>query len=76
MDWVRRHPDATRGVVCFETTGRPRNWGEISPAERNFFERLCSRERKRMVLQDSLPVQNLLPDRILRPPSEAEMTMC
>jgi hypothetical protein len=29
-----------------------------------------------MVLQDSLPAENLLPDWIPRSPSEAEMTMC
>jgi haloalkane dehalogenase len=73
MDWARRHSDATRGIVYFETFVRPRRWDEMDPSVRHFFERLRSPEGEEMVLRDNVFVEKLLPGRIIRPLSEPEM---
>jgi haloalkane dehalogenase len=75
MDWARRHPGAMRGIVYFETFVRPRTWDEMDPSVRGFFERLRSPEGEQMVLRDNLFVEKLLPGRILRQLSEAEMSV-
>lgn len=73
MDWARRHPDAVRGVVYFETTVRPRKWSEINPAQKAFFERLRSPEGEKLVLEENLFIEKLLTDWIARPLSVEEM---
>ena len=75
MDWARRHPSATRGVVYFETFVRPRSWDEMDPSARNLFERLRSPEGEEMVLRDNVFVEKLLASRILRPVSDTEMAV-
>lgn len=75
MDWACRHPTAIRGVAYFETTVRPRNWDEIIPSERAFFERLRSPEGEEMMLRDNLFVEKILPGWILRTLSDEEMAV-
>ena len=75
MDWARRHPSSVRGIAYFETTVRPRDWDEISPPVRRFFERLRSAEGEQMVLEENHFVEKLLPQWILRGLSEAEMSV-
>jgi haloalkane dehalogenase len=75
MDWARRHPLATRGIVYFETFVRPRSWDEMDPSVRSFFERLQSPEGEDMVLRDNIFIEKLLPGRVIRRLSEAEMTV-
>jgi haloalkane dehalogenase len=75
MDWARRHPHATRGIVYFETFVRPRTWDEMDPSVRTFFERLRSPEGEEIVLRDNIFVEKLLSGRVIRPLSETEMTV-
>jgi haloalkane dehalogenase len=75
MDWARRHPDAMRGIVYFETLVRSRSWDEMDQSARSLFERLRSPEGEELVLNDNVFVEKLLPARILRSLSEAEMAV-
>jgi NAD(P)-dependent dehydrogenase (short-subunit alcohol dehydrogenase family) len=75
MDWARRHPDAMRGIVYFETLVRSRTWDEMDQSARNLFERLRSPEGEELVLKDNVFVEKLFPARILRSLSEAEMAI-
>lgn len=75
MDWARRHPDAVRGLVYFETFIRPRSWDEMDSSARSFFELLRSPEGEEMVLRDNLFVEKLLPGWIRRQLTEAEMNV-
>ena len=74
MDWARLHPVSLRGITYFETSVRPRNWDEISPPVRRFFERLRSAEGEQIVLEENHFVEKLLPQWVLRGLSEAEMS--
>jgi haloalkane dehalogenase len=75
MDWAHRHPSSIRGITYFETTVRPRSWDEISPQARRFFERIRSAEGEQMALEENLFVERQLPEWVLRPLSEAEMSV-
>ena len=75
LDWARRHPSVTRGVVYFETFVRPRTWAEMDPSMRQLFERLRSPEGEVMVLRDNVFVEQMLASRILRNLSENEMAV-
>lgn len=75
MDWARRHPDAMRGIVYFETMVRTRSWDEMDQSARGLFERLRSSEGEDLVLTDNVFIEKLFPARILRSLSEAEMAV-
>jgi haloalkane dehalogenase len=75
MDWARRHADAVRGIVYFETIVRSRSWDEMDPSAREMFERLRSPEGETLVLRDNLFVEKSFSDRILRRLSDAEMAV-
>jgi haloalkane dehalogenase len=75
MDWARRHPDAMRGIVYFETLVRSRSWDEMDQSARSLFERLRSPEGEELVLKDNVFVEKLLPARVLRSLFEAEMAV-
>jgi haloalkane dehalogenase len=75
MDWARRHSDAVRGIVYFETMVRPRSWDEMDQSARSLFERLRSPEGEELVLKDNVFIEKLLPARIVRALSEAEMSV-
>jgi haloalkane dehalogenase len=75
MDWARRHPDAVRGIVYFETMVRVRTWDEMDQSARSLFERLRSREGEELVLEQNVFVEELFPARILRTLSEVEMAV-
>jgi haloalkane dehalogenase len=75
MDWARRHPDAMRGIVYFETMVLRRSWDEMDQSARALFERLRSSEGEELVLKDNVFVEKLFPARILRSLSEAEMAV-
>jgi haloalkane dehalogenase len=75
MDWARRHPEATRGIVYFETMVRPRSWDEMDQSARSLFEKLRSPAGEEMVLKDNVFVEKLFPARILRSLSEHEMSV-
>ena len=72
-DWARRHPAATRGIAYLETAVRPREWHEIDPKQREMFEWLRSPEGEKLVLQENVFVEKVLPAWTLRTLSSAEM---
>jgi haloalkane dehalogenase len=75
MDWARRHPHAIRGIVYFETMVRPRSWHEMDQSARDLFERLRSPEGEELVLKDNVFIEKILPARISRSLTDAEMTV-
>jgi haloalkane dehalogenase len=75
MDWARRHPDAMRGIVYFETLVGPRSWNEMDQSARSLFERLRSPEGEELVLKENVFIEKLFPARIVRSLSEAEMAV-
>ncbi len=73
FDWARRHPGAVRGIAYMEAIVQPVTWALWSPETRSFFERLRSSEGERMVLEENLFIEWLLPQRIMRKLTDVEM---
>jgi haloalkane dehalogenase len=73
FDWARRHPDAVKGIAYMEALVQPVTWDQWSPQSRSFFERLRGAEGEQMILQENLFVESLLPRRVLRQLTDAEM---
>jgi haloalkane dehalogenase len=73
FDWARRHPDAVRGVAYMEAIVQPVTWAQWSPQTRSFFERVRSPEGERLILEENRFVEWLLPLRIMRKLTDAEM---
>lgn len=73
FDWAQRHPDAVRGLAYMETIVAPRSWDEWSPEKRAIFQALRSPDGERLVLEENVFVERVLPLSVLRPLSDAEM---
>jgi haloalkane dehalogenase len=74
FDWARRHPSATRGLAYMEALVQPVTWDQWSEGTRTFIKRVRSTEGERMILDENLFVEWLLPARVLRQLTPAEMT--
>ncbi len=73
FDWANRHRDAVRGIAYMEAIVQPVTWDQWSAQTRAFFEKLRSAAGEQMVLDDNLFVESLLPQRVLRTLTRAEM---
>jgi haloalkane dehalogenase len=73
FDWASRHRDAVRGIAYMEAIVQPVTWEHWSPQSRSFFEKLRSPAGEQMILEENLFVESLLPRRVLRTLTDAEM---
>jgi haloalkane dehalogenase len=73
FDWANRHRDALSGIAYMEAIVQPVSWEQWSPETRVFFEQLRSGAGEQMILEENLFVESLLPRRILRKLTDAEM---
>ncbi len=73
FDWANRHRHAVRGICFMEAIVRPLTWAEWPAAARGVFEGFRSPAGEKMVLEDNVFVERVLPGSILRDLSEAEM---
>ena len=73
--WAHRHPDAVRGIAFMEALVRPGSWDSWPEAAREIFQAFRSPAGEKMVLEDNVFVEQVLPGAVLRDLSEAEMTV-
>jgi haloalkane dehalogenase len=73
FDWAKRHRDGLRGIAYMEAIVQPLTWEQWSPETRSFFQQLRSPAGEQMILDENLFVEHLLPRRILRKLTDAEM---
>jgi haloalkane dehalogenase len=73
FDWANRHRDAVRALAFMEAIAQPVTWEQWSPETRSFFEKLRSPAGEQMVLEENLFVESLLPRRVIRKLTDAEM---
>ncbi len=73
FDWARRHPSDVRGIAYMEAIVRPLTWDEFPAAARRIFQAMRSDDGERLVLQDNVFVERILPASILRELSDDEM---
>lgn len=73
IDWARRRPGAVRGIAYLETLTAPVGWAGENAPDPGLFRPLRSAEGERLVLQDNVFVEKVLPAGTLRALTEAEM---
>jgi haloalkane dehalogenase len=71
--WAQRHPERVRGLVYMETIVMPLTWDDWPQAARRIFQGFRSPEGERLVLDENLFVERVLPGSILRGLTPAEM---
>ena len=72
FDWLRRFPKRVRGVAYMEAILGVRQWEDMPPPARELFQALRSPAGERMILEENLFVEQLLPGSILRKLSPQE----
>ena len=75
FDWANRHRDAMRGIAHMEAIVQPLTWSEWPEAARGVFQGFRSPAGERLVLDDNVFVERVLPASILRKLSDEEMDM-
>ena len=66
VDWARRHPDAVRGIAYLETLVAPVTWDSPNAPAPDLFRPLRGPEGERMVLEENVFVETVLPAGTLR----------
>ncbi|MAT85177.1 MAG: haloalkane dehalogenase [Gammaproteobacteria bacterium] len=75
FDWANRHREAVRGIAFMEAIVRPLTWEEWPDAATGVFRGFRSEAGEKMVLEDNVFVERVLPGSVLRGLTEAEMAV-
>jgi haloalkane dehalogenase len=73
FDWANRHRQAVKGLVYMEPIARPLSWATWPEATHDIWKAFRSNAGERLVLEDNLFLENLLPRVVLRELSEEEL---
>jgi haloalkane dehalogenase len=71
--WARRHPERIRAIVYMESIVSPREWEDLPQSRAPIFRDLRSEKGERLILEDNLLTELLLPKLIQRRLSDEEM---
>ncbi|WP_394827087.1 haloalkane dehalogenase [Pendulispora albinea] len=72
FDWARRHPDKVRGIAYMEAIVGPLSYEGWDDRSRAVFQALRSPAGEKMILEDNVFIERILPGSILRKLSEVE----
>jgi haloalkane dehalogenase len=73
FDWARQNSHRVQGVVHMEAIAAPLNWSDIPEYAHALFKALRSPEGERMVLEENIFIEKILPQALLRPLTEDEL---
>jgi len=73
--WAHRHPERVAGIVFTEAIVTPAIWDDWPDDARGIFQAMRSDAGEKMVLENNVFVERILPARVLRDLGEAEMTV-
>jgi haloalkane dehalogenase len=73
FDWANQHRDRVRGVAFMEAIVTPMTWSEFPNEVREVFQGFRSPAGERMVLEQNIFVEDVLPAQIQRQLSDQEM---
>jgi haloalkane dehalogenase len=66
FDWARENSDRLKGIIHMEAIPVPLNWSDIPEQARPLFKALRLPEGERMVLEDNIFIEGILPQAVLR----------
>ncbi len=72
FDWSFRHPDRVRGLAYMEAVVMPLTWDDWPEAARQVFQGFRSPAGEKMVLEDNVFVEQVLPGAVLRKLTDEE----
>lgn len=72
MDWARRHPDRVAGIVHMEAIIAERRYADWRPEAAQWFAALRSKQGEKLILEDNLFIERILPSGVLRGLTQAE----
>ena len=75
FDWAHQHPDRVRGIAYMEGIVRPVTWDEWPEAARGIFQGFRSEAGEKMVLDDNVFVERVLPGSVLRDMTDEELAV-
>jgi len=73
--WAYRYPQRVKAIVFMEAIVQPVTWQEWPEAGRRIFQAMRSAAGEEIILQKNVFVERILPSSVLRPLTEAEMTV-
>lgn len=73
FDWANRHRQSVKGLVYMEPIVRPWSWATWPVATRDLWKALRSNEGERLVLEENVFIENLMPRVVLRKLREEEL---
>ena len=73
FDWANQHRDRVQGIAYMEAIVTPMTWDDFHPSVRGVFQGFRSPEGERMVLEQNVFVEGVLPGAIRRRLSDEEM---
>lgn len=75
FDWANQHRDRVQGIAYMESIVMPIGWEDFPEQVRDVFRAFRSPAGEQLVLKDNVFVEQVLPGAIMRPMTEAEMTV-
>jgi len=66
FDWGRHNSERVRGIVHMEAVAAPLDWPDIPEEAHPLFKALRSPEGERLVLQENIFIEKILPQAVLR----------
>lgn len=76
FDWASQHPERVRAIAFMETYPRPQRWDEwAQPEARDIFKAFRSEKGEKLILDQNLFVELVLPAGMHRKLSEEEMAV-
>jgi haloalkane dehalogenase len=73
FDWANRHREAVRGIAYMEAIVKPLTWDEWPKAAKQPFQGFRSPAGEKLILEQNLFIEQVLPTSILRKLEDAEM---
>ena len=73
FDWANQHRDRIQGIAFMEAIVAPMTWSEFPSAVRQLFQGFRSPRGERMVLEQNIFVESVLPAQIRRQLNDEEM---
>ncbi len=75
FDWANRHRDQVKGIAFMESLVQPLTWEDWPDSVRSLFQGFRSPQGEKMILEQNIFVEQVLPGAILRDLSEEEMSV-
>ena len=75
LDWAHRHPERVRAIVLMEFIWPIPTWRDMDPRAAEIFRAFRSEPGRTLLIDENRFIEQILPGGVVRPLTEAEMTV-